>query len=163
MTLRYVYEHPMEVCGFVAAMIPHAGGHSYGQDARAIGVIDEVGLLIAGLVYTTYDDISQTIEMHGAALPGKQWLTRETIRRMYSYPFLQCGCQMLFQKTPADNTRLLRQLAVYDYTFLKVPRMFGRDRDGVLCTLTVEDWMANRFNKRLRHHEVLDAPHEEAA
>ena len=161
--LRYVYDHDREIGDFVAALIPHSGGGSFGPDARAIGVIDNDGLLIAGLVYNNYHPLSATIEMHGASLPGKQWLTRGTIAQMYQYPFAVCGCQMLYQKTPADDERLLRQLAVYDYEFIKVPRMFGRDRDGVLCTLTVEAWRANRFNKRLKHHEVLDAPQREAA
>ena len=159
--LRYVYDHPNEICAFVADMIPHIGGRSFGA-AAAIGVIDENGRLIAGLVYNNYDPVSATIEISGASI-DRRWLTRGTIARMYQYPFVQCGCQMIYQRTPADNEHLLRQLAAYDYAFLKVPRMFGRERDGVLCTLTVEDWMANRFNKRLRHHEVLDAPHEEAA
>jgi len=159
--LRYVYDHPNEVCAFVADMIPHIGGRSFGA-AAAIGVIDENGRLIAGLVYNNYDPVSATIEISGASI-DRRWLTRGTIARMYQYPFVQCGCQMIYQRTPADNEHLLRMLAVYDYTFLKVPRMFGRDRDGVLCTLTIEDWQANRFNRRLRHHEVLDALHEEAA
>jgi hypothetical protein len=81
---------------------------------------------------------------------------------MYVYPFHQLGVQMVVQRTPADDLRLLRQLAAYDYMFIKVPRMFGRERDGVLCLLTYEDWCANRFNKRFRHH-VRDEPIREAA
>jgi len=148
--LRYVYDHSEAVGDFVAGMIPHVGG-SFGDGAKAIGVIDEAGKLIAGLVYNNYDPNSGTMEIHGAAV-NKRWLTRGTIARMYQYPFVQCGCQMIYQRTPADNEYLLGMLASYDYTFLKVPRMFGRDRDGVLCTLTVEAWANNRFNKRLGHH-----------
>jgi hypothetical protein len=70
---------------------------------------------------------------------------------------------MLVQRTPIDDERLLRQLAVYDYTFIKVPRMFGRERDGVLCLLTYEDWCGNRFNKRFKHHLPNDAELEDAA
>jgi hypothetical protein len=69
---------------------------------------------------------------------------------------------MLVQRTPVENERLLRQLAVYDYHFIKVPRMFGRGKDGVLCCLTYEAWVGNRFNKRFKHH-LDDAPIEEAA
>ena len=59
---------------------------------------------------------------------------------------------MIVQRNSANDERLLRQLAVYDYTFIKVPRMLGRDEDGVLCCLTYEAWAANRFNKRFQHH-----------
>jgi hypothetical protein len=40
--------------------------------------------------------------------------------------------------------------------------MFGRDKDGVLCLLTYEDWCENKVNKRYRHHET-DAELEDAA
>ena len=160
--LRYVYDHHDVVADFVSAMIPHVGGRSFGPGARAIGVIDEDGKLIAGLVHANYDPLSATIEINGAAV-DKRWLTRGTIARMYQYPFVTCGCQMVWQRTPADNEELLGMLAAYDYAFIKVPRMFGRDRDGVLCTLTVEDWANNRFNKRLKHHLPEAATMMEAA
>ena len=69
---------------------------------------------------------------------------------------------MVAQRTPADDERLLRQLAVYDYAFVRVRRMFGRERDGVLCLLTREDWEANRFNKGFKHH-LIEPRFKEAA
>jgi hypothetical protein len=160
--LDYVYGHDAVVARFVADLIPHCR-RGFPETARAIGVIDADGGLIAGLVYHNYDPEAEAIEISGAALPGKHWLTRGTIARMYQYPFLGIGCQMVFQRTPATDERLLGMLAAYDYTFVKVPRMFGRERDGVLCLLTVEAWQNNRFNKRLRHHEVPDAPQQQEA
>ena len=151
MALRYVYDHSAEVSKFVGLLIPHVGARGFGIAARAIGVIDEEGKLIAGIVYHHYDPPAEIIEISGAST-SRRWLTRGTIARMYQYPFMQCGCQMVYQRTPADDEHLLGMLAAYDYTFTMVPRMFGRHRDGVICTLTVEDWQNNRFNRRLRHH-----------
>jgi hypothetical protein len=148
--LRYLYGHDDIVAKFVATLIPH-GGNGFGANYKTIGVLDEDGYLIAGLVYHNYDPHAEVIELSGAAT-HKRWLTRGSIARMYQYPFHQCGCQMLVQRTPADNEHLLGQLAAYDFHFIKVPRMFGRDRDGVLCCLTYEAWAGNRFNKRLKHH-----------
>lgn len=158
--LHYVYGHDEVVARFVAQLIPHAQRGF--ENARAIGILDEEGKLIAGLVYHNYDPEAAIVEISGAALPRKQWLTRGTIARMYQYPFLTIGCQMVVQRTPADDTRLLRQLAAYDYSFIKIPRLFGRGRDGVVCCLTYEDWAKNRFNQRLKHH-LTDAKLEEAA
>ena len=158
--LGYVYGHDETVAQFVAQLIPHCR-RGFGANAKAIGVIDEDGKLIAGLVYHNYDPEAGIIEVSGASTTAR-WLTRGTIARFYQYPFLQCGCQMVIQRTPADDTRLLRQLAAYDYTFIKIPRLFGRDRDGVVCCLTYEDWADNRFNKRFGHH-LVDAHLEEAA
>jgi hypothetical protein len=141
-------------------LIPHVGALGF-VNAKTIGVIDEEGKLIGGLVYHNYDPQAGIIEISGAAT-SKRWLSRRTIALMYQYPFLVCGCQMLYQRTPADNEKLLGQLAAYDYTFIKVPRMFGRQRDGVLCTLTYEAWCSNRFNKTLKHHVTADAEQEAA-
>ena len=167
--LHYIYGQNEIVSDFVSKLIPHCRGLKFGN-CQTIGVIDEEGRLIAGLVYHNYDPWARTIEISGAAFGDKQWLTRETIRRMYQYPFLGAGVQMIVQRTPADDELLLRQLAAYDYAFVKVPRMFGHDRDGVLCLLTYEAWCGNRFNKRFRHHileptvdEVSDLETEEAA
>lgn len=156
--LDYVYGHDEVVSDFVAALIPHCR-RGFGN-ARAIGVVDQ-GDLIAGIVYHNYDPTAGLIEISGAALPGKYWLTRGTLRRMFQYPFHQCGCQMLVQRTPADNLALLAVLARFNYSFFLIPRLFGRDRDGVVCTLTREAWSANKFNQRLKHY--VEQSLEEAA
>jgi len=154
--IDYVHGHSQTVAHFVASLIPHCR-RGFGDNAKAIGIIDNEGRLIAGIVYHNWDPDSGIIEISGAAIPGKYWLTRETIRRMYQYPFLQLGCQMVVQRTPADATRLLGMLAAYDYTLIPMPRLFGRERDGVICCLTKEAWAANRFNQRFRHHEANNA------
>jgi hypothetical protein len=158
--LNYVYGHDEVVARFVAQFIPRCRERGFGN-CKAIGVLDGEQL-IAGLVYHNWEPEAGIIEMSGAALPGKQWLTRGTIARMYQYPFHVAHCQMLVQRNAATDERLLRQLAVYGYTFIRVPRMLGRDQDGVLCLLTYEDWASNRFNQRFKHH-LVDAQLEEAA
>ena len=158
--LDYVYGHDETVADFVAMLIPHCRERGFGA-CKTIGVVDEEGTLIGGVVYHNYDPEAGVIEISGGAI-NPRWLTRRTIAQMYQYPFLQLGVQMIVQRTPADNERLLRQLAAYDYMFVKVPRMFGRDRDGVLCMLTVEDWEKNRFNKRLGHHLAVEQQQEAA-
>ena len=158
--LDYVYGHDETVSQFVAALIPHCR-RGFGR-CKAIGVIED-GALIAGIVYHNWDPEAGILEISGAALPKSRWLTRETLRRMYQYPFHQCGCQMIVQRTPADNGSLLYVLARYGYAFIAVPRLFGRDRDGVLCALTREAWEGNRFNQRLRHHIEAEPATREAA
>jgi hypothetical protein len=79
---------------------------------------------------------------------------------MFEYPFLQVGVQMIVQRNSADDERLLGVLARYGYMFVPVPRMLGRDKDGVLCLLTYEDWRDNKFN---RHEAQDERPAERAA
>ena len=160
--LDYVYGYDQIVAHFVAGLIPHCR-RGFGDHAKAIGVIDSEGRLIAGIVYHNWDPDSGIIEISGAALPGRYWLTRETLKRMFQYPFHQVGCQMVVQRTPSDDESLLYVLARYGYSFVTVERLFGRNRDGVICTLTKEAWAANKFNKRLGHHLEVSHETEEAA
>lgn len=155
----YVYDQDELVAGFVGSLIPEMQGRPFGN-SRTLGILDEQGRLVGGFVYHNWDPLSGVIEMSGAAIPGQQWLTRETVRRMYQYPFFDCGCQMVIMRVAADNERLLRQLAALNYSFIRIPRLLGRDRDAVVCLLTREAWEANKFCKRLKHHL---RPIEEAA
>src|SRR5262245_26453048 len=127
--MRYLVDHHDLVASFVARMIPHVGALGFGR-CRAIGVVNDDDELIPGLVYHHLDPATGIIEMSGAALPGHQWATRETLKLMYQYPFLQCGCQMVIMRVLLSDERLLRQLAALNYEFIKVPRLFGRGRDG---------------------------------
>ena len=149
--LDYIYGHDQVVAKFVSQLIPHSRDRGFGPNIVAIGIADE-GRLIAGVVYHNYDPYAEVMELSGAALPGARWVTPETIRRCYQYPFLQVRCQMIMQRVPADDARQLRQLAALNYAFKTIPRMLGRDRDGVVCLLTYEAWAANKFCQRFKHH-----------
>lgn len=151
MPLRYLFGQDEIVGRFIVRLTPHNGGYGFGN-SKTIGVLDESGNLIGGVVFGNFDPVAKTIEMAGAAITPR-WLTRQTIEVIYDYPFLRCGCQMVYQRTLADNERLLRQLAAGGYSFIKVPRMFGRDMDGILCLLTYEDWASSRFI-RGRHKQM---------
>jgi RimJ/RimL family protein N-acetyltransferase len=140
--LRYVWDSPEIVSSFAANLIPHCHGRSFGQNIRALGVVDERNRLIAGMVYHNYDPDAGIIEISGAATTP-HWLSRRTLRLMHAYPFVVCNCQMVVQRIPADNERLFGILARLSYMLIKVPRLFGRERDGVLALLTVEDWRGN--------------------
>lgn len=159
--IDYVYGHDDIIRGFAASLIPSCRERGLPPASKTIGVIED-GDLVAGIVYHDWSPEAGVIEVSIAAVPGRQWLTRETIKRIYEYPFLQLGCQMIFGRVEETNERLLRILAALNYSFIRVPRAYGRDLDCILCTLTVEDWAANKFNKRFKHHEVLIAQREAA-
>lgn len=156
MTLRYVYGQDEIIARFVAEVV---GGMPF-ETCKAIGVIDDEGTLIAGVVYHHWNPAAGVIHMSAASLPGANWLTRETLSRMYEYPFDQCGCQMVLKTIPADREELLSLLAHGGYMFVAVPRLFGRDRDGVICLFTAEVWAKSRFNKNRKRVErhPLDIP-----
>lgn len=143
--LNFVYEHDDLITKFVATLVPDHG-RGFGK-CRTIGVIDEEGRLIAGLIYHNYDPEAEVIEISGAAT-DRRWLNRATLKRMFEYPFVDCSCQMVVMRVRADNEHLLRILAAYDFSFTLMPRLYGRGDDGVLCTLTDDAWLSNKFSKR---------------
>lgn len=148
--MRYLYGQDAVVAAFVARLIPRCARYGLGR-VKTIGVLDNAEEhLLAGIVYGNWDPDAGVIEIAAAAITPR-WLTRQTLEIMYAYPFQQLGCQLVVQRTPADNRRLLRQLAAGGYDFILVPRLFGRDRDCVVCTLTKEAYEASRFIRRPAH------------
>lgn len=146
--LEFVYGHDDEVARFVAQFAHGAvDARTFGR-CKTIGVIDESGLLIAGVVYFNYKPEAQTIEM-GAAAITRRWFNRSTYRRIFEYPFLEARCQMLIAHIRADNEYLLTQFARMNFDHTLVPRMYGRDADGVLCTLTDDQWLESGLTKRI--------------
>jgi hypothetical protein len=145
--LRYVYDQSELVAHAVAKMIPHLHGRPFGK-CKAIGIIDEQGRMIAGLVYHNWLPEAGVIDLSVAALPGTGWLTRETVWRMYAYPFVDAGVQMVSHLVPADALHSQRQLAVLGCKLIDIPRIFGRERDGMLALLTREVWESSKFHRR---------------
>jgi RimJ/RimL family protein N-acetyltransferase len=142
--LEYIYGHNEIVAQFVAQLIPECRERGFGK-CTAIGIQDETGL-IGGLVFRNWHPEFGTIEISGAALPGTNWFSRRTIQVLHNYPFYQIGCQMVIMTTLAENTIVQRILAAIGYTFHYIERLGGRDHDGIVCTLTVEQWEASKYN-----------------
>lgn len=135
--LRYVYGEDESVARFVAQLIPHVD-RGFPLPYQAIGVIDDNDRLIAGAVYYYWNKKNGTIEIATAALPNTVWFTRLTLRHMAEFAFKKCDCQMAIMRVRADNEPLLHQLKRFGCEFIKVPRLYGRSVDGVMCLLTAE-------------------------
>lgn len=146
--LDYIYGHDEIVADFVAKLIPMVSQRGFGR-CKTIGVINERGHLICGAVYHNFDPVAGVIQISGAALADAPWLTRETLRRVYDYPFKQLGCQMVVMMVMADDERVLGQLAALGYAFITIPRLYGREQDGVVAMLTQEAWDKNPINLRI--------------
>ena len=157
--LDYVFGHDEIVAKFVASLIPECRERGFGKCA-AIGIVSPTGELLGGLVYRNWCPEVGTIEISGAAVPGTNWLSRRTVNIMYDYPFYQVGCQMVIKTTMADNAIVLRIMSAVGFALHYVVRLGGRDRDGVLGTLTVEQWEASPYNfnrNRKRRDEQQEA------
>lgn len=119
------------------------------DNGQAIGVVDEKAKrLIGGIYYHDYDPEAGVIEMSAAAI-DKRWLTRKTLYGLFAYPFIGLGCQLVAARHSANDTALARVFRAYGFHQVVIPRLFGRDEDAIISTLTKEAWLANKFHK---HH-----------
>lgn len=146
--LRYVYWDDARVADFVSRRT-NSNSRRF-RRCPAIGVEDATGELIGGVVYSNFDRELGIIEMTMAG-SSPRWFTRDGINdHFYAYPFRQLECQMTMSFTPADNERALGIVAAIGYQLIRVPRLFGRNCDGVIGVLTIEAWLASklcRWNK----------------
>jgi RimJ/RimL family protein N-acetyltransferase len=139
--VHLLYGHDKTVSDFVASLIPNCErGFS---NCRAIGVLDPAGMLVAGVVYHDWNPEAGVIEMSCAAITPK-WLTRPILSAIFSYPF-RIGCQMIVFRVSASNKRLHRQFRSLGFRSYPIPRLYGRTEDGIIFTLTDDQWAESRF------------------
>ena len=140
--MRLLYGHEEAVERFVAERVP---GCPDGFGAcRSIGVIDGEGKLVAGWCWHGWNPHAGTIEFSGAAITPK-WMTKAILHELFAYAFNKAGCQMIVTRNSITNTRLHRQLKRYGFDRFDIPRLFGRDENGVVWTLTREKWEGSDF------------------
>ena len=160
--LDYVFGHDEIVANFVASLIPECRARGFGK-CRAMGVVNSEGEMIGGVVYRNWCPEVGTIEISAASLPGTNWLSRRTLKLVYDYPFYHCGCHMVIQTTMADNEKALLVKAKIGFTFYKIRHLGGPDRDGVVATLTRDQWEASPLNlSNHRYHRPAEAEKEAA-
>ena len=140
--MQLLYGHDEDVERFVSALVPGCSD-GFGS-SRCVGVIDGDGQLVAGWAWHGWNPHAGTIEFSGASITPK-WMTREILHKLFSYAFDGIGCQMIVTRNSDTNTRLHKQLKRYGFDRFDIPRLFGRDENGVVWTLTAEQWRAGSF------------------
>ena len=144
-----LYGHDKVVADFVSQLL-FGDDRGFGN-CRAIGSIDADGKLIGGVVYHNYQPEAGTIELSSAATTPR-WLNRLVLYAIFAYPF-EIGCQMALMRVSARNTRLHRQFDALGLRRHPIPRLYGRDEDGIIFTLTDDDWSTWRFKRKAVSYE----------
>jgi len=91
-----VISNPSRVFEFVRQYVPL---HAY-SGMKGIGN-EFNGELVGGVLYEGFT--GKNIWMHVAGKPGTRWLTRDFLREVFSYPFLQAGCDRVTGYVEASN------------------------------------------------------------
>jgi len=100
---------------------------------------------IGGLLFTNFHPVYKTINVTGCGQGG--WMSRRTFRKWAEYVFDTCGCQMMITDTSKANAKVQAALKKLGFSPTIVPRMCGSDTDGVLWTMTNDQWRKHPFNK----------------
>ena len=93
------------VAAWVASRIKDMGEPPQ-KDYEAIGVLNDKGEIIGGVIYAEYREIApgqHDIRMHCAGEPG--WLTKKTLRLFFEYPFKQLSCVRVTATVAKANKR----------------------------------------------------------
>lgn len=113
---------------------------------KAMGVASANGRLVAGLVFHNWEPDAGVIEVSAAAVDRK-WLTRRVATAAMTYAFKDCACQMVTARHDERNTPARKIWVALGSTETRIPRLYGRDADGIVATLTDEAWAASKFNE----------------
>lgn len=135
-----VYGRDEEVIAWVAPRLDERPDHFEG--CTAIG-LERDGELIAGVIYNFYTGSS--ISMNCAAIPGRMWLNRDFLFRVFAYPFIQLGCRRVTSFVRADN------LDAMCFNLKLGFRIEGRVRQG--CEDGTDMWMLGMLRNECRFLE----------
>lgn len=108
------------------------------------------GRIVGAVVFHNWQKDWGVIEL-SAGSTEKKWLSRDVMNAMFHYCFDRLGAQLALCNVSARNMqdngrglhRILREVGfkVYD-----IERLRGRDENGLIFTLSDDDWRGSRFN-----------------
>lgn len=156
--LRLLYGHSEEVATWVGWRIPYVAKRMTRDPTtepfgpcQAIGVLNEAGELVAGVVYHSYDPDCPSVEMSFAAT-ARNWLTRGLIRQLMEYPFKRLGCRRVTGCTPKRAKEARGFLDAFGFKREGSIRQAFGDDDAIISGLLAKEWETSRFNRRPASH-----------
>lgn len=130
-----------DVMDFVAARMPAMFGQTIRDGKYAgLGVLDKENVLVAGVIFNDYWPIFGTMQVHLAA-DTPRWATRNVVREILSYAFLDANVDKVWGCTPSHLKRVLRFNAGIGFTQEAVLRhQYGKGRHCVVTSMMKEEF-----------------------
>lgn len=124
---------------------------------QCFGVEDEKGRLIAGVAFDNYN--TAAMQIHVAALPGKNWITKELLHRVFSYPFRQLGVKKLIGLVGSTNEAALKFDLALGFCIEATLKDAYPDGDLHILTMTQAQcrWLNVTFKGRPHGKEIRSA------
>lgn len=136
--MRLLFGHDQIVSHWVAKHIPHMAS-DFGPSS-AIGVIDESGNPMAGVVFHDYQPTYGTIQLSAAA-ENPRWATKKIIKAILGYPFLELKVHKVWTATQHGNLRAIKfnkGIGLTQEATLK--DHFGTGCHAVICRMLMKDY-----------------------
>lgn len=122
-----------QVTAWVAA---HISGCERGFDAaRALGVVDRRGNIVAGVVFHDWNPERGLVELSAAAT-DRRWMTRRVVKAVFGYAF--AVARMVVTRTSEKNTPVRKMWQAFGATEYIIAGLWADDEAGVIYTLTQE-------------------------
>jgi RimJ/RimL family protein N-acetyltransferase len=150
---RLLYQHDAEVIDWVCQNIPHLAERIPYFDKGAvlgpavgIGVLDDAGSLIAGVVFHGYDPFVKAMEV-SCASTSRMWAKPDIVREILRYPFEQLQLVRVSAATPKRSTSPRRFLEGLGFKREGSLRKGFVDDAAIVYGLLAEDWAAHPINR----------------
>jgi RimJ/RimL family protein N-acetyltransferase len=138
--VRVLCGHDADVAEWVASRIPHVGKDGFGPCA-AIGVVSLQGVLMAGVVFHDYQESFGTVQLSCAA-ETPRWASRNVVRAILHYPFVQRGLNKIWTATPHENERAIRfNKGIGFRPEATLRHQFGPKRHAVVCSMLRSEYL----------------------
>ena len=129
------------VAQFVMSLVPECrrGWQTY----TTIGFVLD-GSLIGGTVYHDYEPDWGVIQMSSAAT-SPRWLTRETLRAIFGFPFNELNCRNVVMRVSSLNTRMCSIAERFGFSKFSLPDLRAEGEDDVIYLLSRKAWEEGKF------------------
>lgn len=135
-----LYDHSEYVRAWVAERIPVVDTYGFAE-GKGIGVLSNDGTrLIAGVVYTDYQPVYETMQLHIAA-DSPMWAQKPLIKALLSYPFDQLNIFKCWIAMPSDVETPIKVTKHIGFKpEATLAHHFGRKRHGIISRMFKPDF-----------------------
>lgn len=130
--MRIVYGEDEAIGRWVCA---RTAGQYLPGESRSIGMVNDDGSIVAGVLYDHYN--GRSIAMHVAG-EGGRWITRPLLRAAFAYPFRQLGVGKVLGFVDSTNAAARRLDEHLGFVLEATLRDAGPHGDLLLYSMTAE-------------------------
>lgn len=148
---RIILDRPDIIGPWVAQ---RSGGTWADGQGTAIGLGDENGVVIGGVLYEQYNGAS--LVTHIAGVPGTNWMTPRFLQTIFAYPFVQLNVRKIISPVASGNLPSRRFCENLGFTIEATLEEAHPDGSLLLYTMSKQQcrWH-NLFERRLHHGKTL--------